>query len=153
MLGKLNNDQIANVLSSQTIGRIGCMEEGKMYIIPISFAFDNGSIYGHSMEGLKIKIMRNNPAVCFQVDSIENMTSWRSVIIWGEFEEIKNEEDYEAAKSILNNRLAPFVTSSAVNPHHENDQYPYQYVEKGKKILLFKIRIMEQSGRFEKSSS
>lgn len=152
MLGKLNNDQIANILSSQTIGRIGCMEDGKMYIIPISYAFDNGSIYSHSMEGLKIKIMRNNPSVCFQVDSIETMTNWRSVIIWGEFEEIKNEEDYEAAKRILNNRLDPFVTSDAVHPHHENEINQNYYVEKGKKILLFKIRISEQSGRFEKNS-
>ena len=153
MLGKLSHDQIINVLNSQNIGRIGCMEDGKIYITPISYAFENGSIYSHSMEGLKIKIMRNNPSVCFQADAIENMANWRSVIIWGEYEEIKNEDDYEEAKTILNNRLAPFVTSSAIQPHHENEKYPYHYAEKGKKILLFKIRIMEQSGRYEKSNS
>ncbi|MEB2777424.1 hypothetical protein SYJ56_19070 [Algoriphagus sp. D3-2-R+10] len=54
--------------------------------------------------------MRNNPRVCFQVDSIENMTNWRSVIAWGEFEEMKNEDEYEFGMKILKNRLAPFAT-------------------------------------------
>ncbi|MEB2777425.1 hypothetical protein SYJ56_19075 [Algoriphagus sp. D3-2-R+10] len=44
MLGKLSNDQITNVFYSQTIGRIGCIEEGRPYIVPISYAFDNGYI-------------------------------------------------------------------------------------------------------------
>lgn len=152
MLGKLSNEQIANVLYSQTIGRIGCIEEGRPYILPISYAFDNGYIYGHSMEGLKIKIMRNNPRVCFQVDSIENMTNWRSVIAWGEFEEMKNEDEYEFGMRILNNRLAPFVTSTAVRPHNDNDKNLPNYVVKPEKILVFRIKILEQTGRFEKSN-
>ncbi|MEB2785258.1 pyridoxamine 5'-phosphate oxidase family protein [Algoriphagus persicinus] len=134
------------------MGRIGCIEEGRPYIVPISYAFDNGYIYGHSIEGLKIKIMRNNPRVCFQVDSIENMTNWRSVIAWGEFEEMKNEDEYEFGMRILNNRLAPFVTSNAVRPHNDNDKNVLNYVVKGEKILVFRIKILEQSGRFENSN-
>lgn len=153
MLGKLSNDQITHVLNSQIIGRIGCMEEGRLYIVPISYAFDSGYIYGHSMEGLKIKIMRNNPRVCFQVDSIDNMTNWRSVIAWGEYEEMKNEDEYQMGMRILSDRLAPFITSNAVRPHHDLDKNLFSFVEKGKKILVFRIRILEQSGRFEKNNS
>lgn len=153
MLGKLSNDQIANVLNSQTIGRIACIDEGKLYVVPISYAFEHGYIYGHSMYGLKIKIMRNNPRVCFQVDDIENMTNWRSVIAWGEYEEMKEEDGYQSGMKILNNRLAPFITSAAVRPHQENENIQYNYVEKGMKVLVFRIKILEQSGRYEKSNS
>ncbi|WP_192350892.1 pyridoxamine 5'-phosphate oxidase family protein [Algoriphagus sp. Y33] len=151
MLGKLNNDQIANVLQSQTIGRIACADGGKVYVLPISYAFDNGYVYGHSMEGLKIKIMRTNPRVCFQVDSIENMTNWRSVLAWGEYEEMKQKDEYESGMRILNNRLAPFITSAATQSHQENENILHNYEEKGRRILVFRIKILEQSGRFEKS--
>ena len=151
MIGKLSNDQIANVLYRQTIGRIACYDEGRLYIVPISYAFEPGYIYGHSMEGLKIKMMRNNPRVCFQVDEIENMTSWRSVIIWGEYQELEQDDEYQAGLKILKSKLDPMVTSSAVHPHHSRDTFGREIVEKGKKILVFRIQVLEQSGRFEKN--
>lgn len=36
----------------------------------------------------KIEMMRKNPKVCFEVDDIKNIFSWKSVIAWGTFEEI-----------------------------------------------------------------
>jgi nitroimidazol reductase NimA-like FMN-containing flavoprotein (pyridoxamine 5'-phosphate oxidase superfamily) len=83
MIGKSTDDQIIHVLYGQRIGRIACQDEGRLYIVPVSYAFDRGYIYCHSMDGLKTKMMRNNPSVCFQVDDIDNMTNWRSVIAWG----------------------------------------------------------------------
>jgi nitroimidazol reductase NimA-like FMN-containing flavoprotein (pyridoxamine 5'-phosphate oxidase superfamily) len=69
------------------VGRLGCSTDGKMYIVPVTFVYDGTYIYAHSKEGLKIKMMRNNPSVCFEVDIIDNLTNWRSVILWGEYEE------------------------------------------------------------------
>jgi len=83
MLGRLTDDQIDHVLNTQFIGRIGCSMKNKMYVVPVTYVFHEGHIYVHSKEGLKIKMMRDNPEVCFQVDKIENMTNWRSVILWG----------------------------------------------------------------------
>ena len=62
------------------MGRIGCYADNEIYVVPITYAYQDGFIYAHSKEGKKVQMMRQNPKVCFQVDAMENMTNWRSVI-------------------------------------------------------------------------
>ena len=33
-------------------------------------------------------MMRENPWVCVEVDHMDNLANWRSVIAWGRFEEL-----------------------------------------------------------------
>ena len=86
MIGILTPEQIVHVLQSQIIGRIGCYADGKVYIVPVSYAYHNHYIYAHSKEGLKTHMMRQNPSVCFEVDQMDNLANWRSVILWGTYE-------------------------------------------------------------------
>ena len=106
MIGELNREQMERVLHSEVIGRIGCHAEGKTYVVPITYVFDGDSIYGHSAEGLKLQMMRKNPKVCFEVDHLENLANWQSVIAWGEFEELKGLEA-QAGMQKLVHRLMP----------------------------------------------
>ena len=71
MLGTLTREQSEHVLRTELIGRIGCYSGGKVYIVPVSYVFVNGYIYAHSNEGLKIRMMRKNTKVCFEVESRE----------------------------------------------------------------------------------
>ena len=80
MIGSLSKEQIEHVLHSAVVGRIGCYDGKDIYIIPLTFVFDGKYIYAHSHEGLKIEIMRKQPTVCFEVESIEGMTNWRCVM-------------------------------------------------------------------------
>lgn len=148
MLGHLSADQIDHILHSQLIGRIGCYAQEKVYVVPVTFVYKDSYIYAHSMVGLKIEMMRKNPNVCFQIDVIDNMTNWRSVIVWGKYEEFKTDEDQKAAIKILLDKLGPYSLSETVKPSHG---HPPQTVEKGKKAILYTIKIIEKTGRFEKS--
>ncbi|WP_186758065.1 pyridoxamine 5'-phosphate oxidase family protein [Echinicola salinicaeni] len=150
MIGTLTNDQISHVLYGQNIGRIACQNNGKIYIVPISYAFDKGFIYGHSKLGMKIKMMRKVPNVCFQVDSIDNMTNWRSVIIWGEYEELTDEVDYRYGIKLLEDKLTPFVPSTAIRSLPEKEHSQPEIVQKSTRPIVFRIRILEQTGRYEK---
>ena len=60
------------VLRSEAIGRIGCYAFGRPYVVPITYAFDGVAVYGHSREGLKLRMMRSHPTVCFEVDRVES---------------------------------------------------------------------------------
>jgi len=153
MIGKLSNEQIAHILQSQTIGRIACYDDGKQYIVPISYAFDQGYIYAHSLEGQKVKMMRNNPRVCFQVDSIENMTNWRSVIIWGEYEELTDDKDYQYGLKIIEDRMIPYNISTAVRPEAGKEPSTPTMVKKSMKAIVFRIKIFDETGRYEKGNS
>jgi len=151
MLGTLTEQQINNVLHSQVIGRIGCSTREKMYVVPVTYAFHEGYIYAHSKDGQKIATMRKNPDVCFQVDAMENMTNWRSVIVWGKYEELKTEAEQKAGMKVLTDRLIPFLTSETVRPS-AGWSHPPEIVEKGYRAVAYRIKILEKTGRFEKSA-
>lgn len=150
MLGELSNEQIQHVLQSQIVGRIGCCLKNEMYIVPVTYAYHKEFIYAHSKEGLKVQIMRKNPHVCFQVDSIDNMTNWRSVLLWGDFEELKTEKEQKMGMKILVDRLIPYMTSETVRPAHR-PSHPPAIIEKEFKAVAYRIRITRTSGRFEKT--
>jgi len=151
MLGTMTKEQILNVLQSQVIGRIGCCVGDEMYIVPVTYALHNDYIYAHSKEGLKILMMRKNPHVCFQVDSIENMTNWRSVILWGDYQELETEKAQMMGMKIMVDRLGPYLTSEAVRPSH-GLSHPPEVIEKGLKPVVYRIKITKSSGRYEKNT-
>lgn len=81
MLGVLDNNELEVVLNNALIGRIGCHADDTTYVVPMSYAFDGEYIYGHANEGMKIRMMRKNPKVCFQVDDMRDMANWKSAIL------------------------------------------------------------------------
>jgi uncharacterized protein len=147
MLGELNNEQIDELLRSEVIGRLGCHADDKTYIVPITYVFDGDAIIGHSAEGMKIDKLRQNPNVCFEIDKIENMANWQSVIVWGVFEEL---EGYDArlAMQKLINRILPLITSETSMPTHGIEGH--QLETDGSKAVVYRIKIAEKTGRFEK---
>lgn len=149
MLGILTDKQIDHVLISQTVGRIGCYSDDKIYIVPVSYVYHENYIYARSQEGLKIQKMRKNPAICFQVDSVENMANWRSVIVWGRFEELKNEQERKEGASILANQFTPLLTSESVR-HSPLPPHNSLVIEKGLKAVIYRIKVTEKTGRYEK---
>jgi uncharacterized protein len=149
MIGILNNREINAVLSRNLVGRIGCHSNNRTYIVPISFAFDDEFIYAHSSEGMKLDYMRNNPEVCFQVDSFENMANWHSVVAWGVFEELKEENDRRTALKHLLARVLPVESSETT---HLSPHWPFPPGDSTEiEGVFFRIRITEKSGRFEGS--
>ena len=148
MLGKLDQNQVEEVLHSQIIGRIGCHADGITYVVPISYAYDGAFIYGHSRQGMKLNIMRDNPRVCFQVDIIRNMAMWDSVIVMGVFEELTSREDRKKALRVLNGRMTPLITSQTLKI---TPDWPFDGDAEPDKIkgVLFRIRPQEKTGRYE----
>lgn len=149
MLGSLTSTQIESVLRSQMTGRIGCYADDEIYIVPITYVYDDGFIYAHSKEGRKVQMLRKNPKVCFQVDAMQNMTNWRSVIVWGQYEELKSQDEQKRAMQILADRLAPFTTSATVRTS-DSAEFP-KVVEKRRKPVFYRIRVEKSTGRFEKT--
>jgi uncharacterized protein len=147
MLGILTRGQIDHVLQSQVVGRLACYAGGKLYVVPVTYAYEGNYLYLHSRYGKKIEMMRKNPDVCFQVDQIDNMANWRSVIVWGKFEELKTEQAEQKGLKILSARLGPLITSATTQPELQDSP---KTVEKAKKPVTYRIAIAENTGMFEK---
>jgi nitroimidazol reductase NimA-like FMN-containing flavoprotein (pyridoxamine 5'-phosphate oxidase superfamily) len=144
MLGSLDRDQIERVLHACVVGRIGVHADGRTYVVPVSYVYDGDSVYGHSADGLKIRMMRANPDVCFEVDEIDDMANWRSVIAWGRYEELKGDVAV-AAMNLLSSRLAPLTTSETAGPAGRGKGHAGDGVE-----VAYRIRLTDRTGRFEK---
>ncbi|REE07702.1 nitroimidazol reductase NimA-like FMN-containing flavoprotein (pyridoxamine 5'-phosphate oxidase superfamily) [Winogradskyella pacifica] len=149
MLGYLNNKQIEHVLQSLIIGRIGCHADDRTYVVPVTYAYDGKYIYGHTKEGLKISMMRKNPMVCFEVDVMENMSNWRSVIAWGKFEELKSPEQRKEGLKILMNAVMPLMTGETTISHPMSDSH--QKTIEAMKGVVYRIELTNKTGRYEKT--
>lgn len=148
MLGQLNEQQMNNLLASQVIGRLACTDSVQPYLVPVTYAYDGTYIYGQTNEGMKLSLLRSNPNVCFEVDSMTNMANWQSVIVRGKFEELSG-TDAKDARSVLQNRVFPMLTSSTI----DGEQHAVEsQLDDGNRIksIMYRIVITEKSGRFEK---
>lgn len=154
MLGELTTDQIEDVLRGAVIGRIGCHVDGRTYVVPITYAYDGDCIYGHSADGLKVQMMRANPDVCFEVEQVDDLANWRSVISWGTYEELHG-DDAAAGMQTLISRLLPLMTSATSQPSHglapneETKASGHAADTAGHDAVLYRIRLHERTGRFE----
>lgn len=151
MFDALSNKQMLDVISNNIIGRLGCHADGKTYVVPISYAYHGDYIYARTFDGMKLKMMRKNPDVCFQVDHMEDMADWESVIIWGTFEELTDTVEREKGLKILLSRILPSVSSETVKltpewPFPTND---FNRIDG----IVFRIHIKEMTGRCEKQNS
>lgn len=150
MFGKLNDNEIELLLKNQLIGRIGCHADNTTYVVPISYAYDGTYIYGRTFEGMKVNIMRKNPRVCFQADYMDNMANWQSVVAWGDYEELTEPAERNKALQLLSNRELPLISSETT---HLSALWPFMPEStENIKGLVFRIRLVEKTGRYEKNS-
>jgi uncharacterized protein len=150
MFGKLAETQIEELLQTQHIGRIGCHNNGVTYIVPVSYAYDGTHVFVHANEGMKIDFMRKNPAVCFQVDNLQDLGNWQSVIAWGTYEELPEGPQRRHAIDTLLKRRLPIISSVTT---HLGANWPFS-AEGDTKLegIIFSIALQEKTGRFESTS-
>jgi hypothetical protein len=149
MMGELTKDQIDTVLRSEVTGRIGCHAEGRTYVVPVSYAYDGQHVYAHSAEGLKVRTMRSNPSVCFEVEQIDDLANWRCVIGQGTYEELQGAEEDRATR-LLSERFAPFITSETAPPQAWPRTEEDSSDDTMRRSIFYRIRLTERTGRYEK---
>jgi uncharacterized protein len=144
----MSDEQIDALLRSAVVGRIGCHADGKTYVVPVVYAYDGRAIYGHSNEGLKLRMLRANPAVCFEVDIVERLSNWQSVIVWGQFEELHG-KDAERAEQLLVERLKPLLADQI--EQLSQPPAPVGSPDAGvlaRRAVVFRIVLTERTGRY-----
>ena len=132
----LSEEEALALISAGKIGRLGCVDNGEPYVVPINYVVDDRSIYSHSLPGRKIDAMRTHSRVCLQVDQIADDFNWRSAIAFGDFEEIRVPSD---RRSLLGKLLARFPLLTPVESVMAQDASPPDSV-------VFRIRIVRITG-------
>ena len=149
MLGDLTREQIEHLLHSEVVGRIGCHAEDRTYVVPVNYAYDGEFLYGHAAPGMKLRMMRANPEICFQVDRRTGLSDWQSVIAWGTFEELHSDEAARAMEMLLD-RLLPLLAGEAPLATRGEARATLAAGTPVEDLVIYRIRLRERSGRFEK---
>ncbi|MFO7568157.1 MAG: pyridoxamine 5'-phosphate oxidase family protein [Smithellaceae bacterium] len=112
-----NRRIIDGILQSAPVCRIALALDSAPYIVPVNFAVKRDVLYFHcALTGRKIDILRQNTAVCFEVDLPGNLVhgetacgwgmTYQSVIGFGRAFFIENREDKVAALNVLMKKYA-----------------------------------------------
>ncbi len=136
MIAELDRAEIDGLLCTQFVGRIGCHADGLTYVVPVVYAYDGEGFYAYSLEGRKIRMMRANPRVCFEVDEYDGRGSWRSAIVQGTYEELEG-ADAERALALLSERFAERAAAEEGERRRRGDG----------PAVAFRIRLDEVTGR------
>ena len=127
---------IEELLRTALVGRIACCAhgveggDGRPYVVPLAYGYDGEAVYAHSGPGRKIRLMRAQPLVSFEVDQAEAPDRWRSAIAEGVYEELTDSAERARALQII------YPPPAAVP-------------ELGPETVVYRIRLTAKSGRYE----
>ena len=136
MMKMLSSDDAHKLFQLARVARLACIVNGEPYVVPIYCYLEDDCLYSHSLPGLKISGLRENPCACVQVDEIDSDLSWRSAIAFGRFEEITkpNERAY-----ILTKLLGKFPMLTPV-------ESAIAVAGSRLEVIVFRIRIERLTG-------
>lgn len=139
---ELEREEIETILQRNHVGRLGYARGNHMDIQPVHYVHDDGWLYGRTSYGSKLKALGATAyrwwPVVFQVDEVEDLFRWRSVLVRGGFYILADdgpEEERAAWQRGL--ELMRTLVPAALR---EGDPTPYRTV-------LFRIAVQEVSGR------
>lgn len=139
MIGELNQASIHALLTRLHVGHLGVFGDGRVFVFPVSYGYDGEDIYIESHEGLKVRLMRGHPEVCFEIEEIEGPGRWRTAMVHGLFEELTTEEDRDRAFAVIAGQGGVRAPDSIA-----------PYVDGPEAIVVYRIRVVDMSGRFER---
>ena len=95
---EMSAKECRELLARKGGGRLACARDNQPYIVPIYFVAEGDNLFCFSTLGQKIEWMRANPLVCIQADDIRSQFDWKSVVVFGRYEELLDDEKHEQAR-------------------------------------------------------
>ena len=141
---ELDRAEAEAVLREQEIGRLGMYDEAedRVYVVPISYVYHDGAVEFHSAPGLKLELLRAHPkGVCFQVDRISDVDDWRSVVGWGQFEEVTDSWE----RQVVLQRFGQSLIRGPLRDHQNIGRAGARGVGE----TVYRLRLTELSGKAE----
>jgi nitroimidazol reductase NimA-like FMN-containing flavoprotein (pyridoxamine 5'-phosphate oxidase superfamily) len=91
MIQDMDPRECVELLRRNYVGRLAFIVGKSPYVIPITYYYYDQAgncIISYASEGHKIEAMRINESVSLEVDEIDSVSKWKSVLVHGTFEEL-----------------------------------------------------------------
>jgi nitroimidazol reductase NimA-like FMN-containing flavoprotein (pyridoxamine 5'-phosphate oxidase superfamily) len=136
---------IESIIREATICRIGLSENDIPYIVPMNFGYKDHNLYLHSSKkGKKIRIIKKNNRVCFEIDNNHEIIRsespcrfnmrYYSVIGYGNAYLI---DDFDGKRRALDTIMEKYSNMS-----------PFEYAENGiNNVIVIRVEIKRMTGK------
>jgi uncharacterized protein len=139
----LSSAECYQILARNHVGRMAFSLHDRVDIEPLHYVFDDGWLFGRTAVGKKMTILRHRPWVAFEVDEIDGMFDWRSVVVHGGFHVVTADGPPLEAKAW--ERAVELVRQLVPATGSPSDPAPFRTV-------FFRIAIDEVAGRVASST-
>ena len=136
---ELDRERSLEILARNHVGRIAYARKNRIDIEPIHYVYADGWIYGRTSKGRKMEMTGYSwwPVV-FEVDEVEGLFQWRSVVVHGGFYAMpapRNHLEVEEWKTGVD-----WLRTLIPESFREDDPVSHR-------TILFRISVQEITGR------
>ena len=138
-IDEMGQKEIHELLHKVGYGHLGCIHEGKPYVIPMNYYLEDSDIYLFTTIGMKTHDLDANPEICLQVEEIRAPLHWRSAIVNGRALRLTEQADIDRVMHLVKERNP--MLSPAINRTWTDSQ------GRAEVIAIYRIHETEMSGR------
>ncbi|MDP9203605.1 MAG: pyridoxamine 5'-phosphate oxidase family protein [Gemmatimonadota bacterium] len=143
---ELTRAEIDALLARNNVGRIAYAFKDRVDIEPINYVYKDGWVYCRTSEGSKFETIEHHRWVAFEVDEVQGLFDWQSVVVRGSTYVLRGDSPDDERKAFtpgleLLKQLMPGTLEGA-----GNDPVPFRQI-------VFRIHLDEVTGREAKSAT
>lgn len=106
LIQDMTREESLSLLKSSRYGRIACAQNAQPYITPLSFVYSDDYLYCFATVGTRIAWMRTNPLVCVEIEALISHEEWRTVVIFGQYQELTDTPEFFEERRTAHDLLA-----------------------------------------------
>jgi hypothetical protein len=134
----LSREECDALLDRNVVGRLAFTFHDRVNIEPVHYVHADGWLHGRTSPGTKVATLLHHPWVAFEVDEVQGLFDWQSVIVYGAV----HIPDADGSPSDRSAYVSTLELIRAIVPEalEEDDPTPARQV-------LFRIHVDEVTGR------
>ena len=136
--------ELEAILRSAQICHLSMVDEGKPYVVPLNFGYEDNALYFHSApEGRKINILRKNPEVCFSVVARHEIVVSERACSWtAEFSSVTG----TGKAAILTDRAGKEKGLTVLMSQYSDEKYDFSD-EDLDGVVVIRVEVQEMTGK------
>jgi hypothetical protein len=82
-LRELTRAECEELLARNNVGRVAFSFHDRVDLEPVNYVFNGEWLHGRTSPGTKLSTLRHQPWVAFEIDEVQGLHDWQSVIVHG----------------------------------------------------------------------